>query len=248
MPSHNRGILPYGILQHRYITIWHATTEVYYHMAAYNRGILQNMASYKRGIYYHMASYNIGILPYGSLQQRYITIWHPTTKVYYHMTSHNRGILPYGSQQQRYITIWHAKTEVYYHMTAYNRGILPYGMLQQRYIIIWHPTTEVYYNMAAYNSGILPYGSLQQGYITDSLLQKEITIMSSSITIDSWQQKQIVVEWMELIKVAISECGLSMSMLILVTYYMFIEVRWYFHDIKWFGSQFEIHCFVCKQN
>ena len=39
------------------------------------------------------------------------------------------------------------------------------------------------------------------------------------------------------IKVAISEFGLSMLMLILLNHYMFIEVMRYLDDNKWFESQ-----------
>ena len=36
---------------------------------------------------------------------------------------------------------------------------------------------------------------------------------------------------------AVCEFGLSMLMLILLNHYIFIEVMWYLHDNKWFGSQ-----------
>ena len=39
------------------------------------------------------------------------------------------------------------------------------------------------------------------------------------------------------IKVAISEFGLLMLMVILLNHYMFIEVMRYLHDNKWFESQ-----------
>ena len=38
-------------------------------------------------------------------------------------------------------------------------------------------------------------------------------------------------------KVAISEFGLSILVLILLNHYMFIEVMRYLQDNKWFGSQ-----------
>ena len=40
-----------------------------------------------------------------------------------------------------------------------------------------------------------------------------------------------------MIKVAISEFGLSKFMLILLNHYMFIEVTRYLHENKWFGIQ-----------
>ena len=40
-----------------------------------------------------------------------------------------------------------------------------------------------------------------------------------------------------LLKMAISEFGLSMLMLILLNHFMFIEIIRYLHDSKWFGSQ-----------
>ena len=39
------------------------------------------------------------------------------------------------------------------------------------------------------------------------------------------------------IKVAISEFGLWMLILILLNHYIFVEVMRYLHDNKWFGSQ-----------
>ena len=39
------------------------------------------------------------------------------------------------------------------------------------------------------------------------------------------------------LKMAISEFGLSMLMLILLNHYLFIEVTKYLNDNKWFGSQ-----------